>query len=181
MSSEELAIYQANYNINTVNNGAGMVKIVAANVNFRTDYKMRYSFTVNGIDTEKVTGYGVIVSEDAAGQSVVSKHEYQGKLADDPNKAGRYLVTYMVDAADITKDLYVTVYVKYTDGENEVTEQSQTMQYGLYKFLTRSIYKYSPAGGGAKVTGDTDGTKTAQYVAMLNSLLKFGEKYDQAS
>ena len=49
------------------------------------------------------------------------------------------------------------------------------MQYSLYKYLTRSIYKYSPEGGNKKVNGDTDGSKTAAYVRMLNGLLMFGE------
>ena len=180
VTSSELQTYYNNYNIQVSATGdlsgsnKKYVDLRSANVQFQTDYTMRYYFKLNDVDFTKITGYGVIVTD---GNGYEKTYDFQGKPVRDPKDVSRYMVLYEVDAGDITKDMYVTVYVT-TETE---TYHSDTMQYSLYKYLIRQLYMYSltPEQGGKRVTGDTDGQKTAQYVAMLNSLLQLGKAYNE--
>ena len=180
VSSSELQTYYNNYNIKVSATGdlsdgnKKYVDLRSANVQFQTDYTMRYYFKLNDVDFTKITGYGVIVTD---GNGYEKTYDFQGKPVRDPKDVSRYMVLYEVEAEDITKDMYVTVYVT-TETE---TYHSDTMQYSLYKYLIRQLYMYSltPEQGGKRVTGDTDGQKTAQYVAMLNSLLQLGKAYNE--
>ena len=179
VSSSELQTYYNNYNIKVSATGdlsdgnKKYVDLRSANVQFQTDYTMRYYFKLNDVDFTKITGYGVIVTD---GNGYEKTYDFEGKPIRDPKDVSRYMVLYEVEAEDITKDMYVTVYVT-TETE---TYHSDTMQYSLYKYLIRQLYMYSltPDQGGKRVTGDTDGEKTRQYVAMLNSLLMLGEAYN---
>ena len=180
VSSSELQTYYNNYNIKVSATGdlsdgnKKYVDLRSANVQFQTDYTMRYYFKLNDVDFTKITGYGVIVTD---GNGYEKTYDFEGKPIRDPKDVSRYMVLYEVEAEDITKDMYVTVYVT-TETE---TYHSDTMQYSLYKYLIRQLYMYSltPDQGGKRVSGDTDGQKTAQYVAMLNSLLQLGKAYNE--
>ena len=169
-TADEIEKYASNIDLsgNAMSNTENDITFTwkSANVNFRTEYNLRYYFTLTGLP-EGVTPTTATLTVTYADGVTTSTYENLAVEAD----GSRYRVTYPVPASDLAKEgTSVKLVVTLSDG---TTVSSSDFSYGINAYLKRSIYQYTE--GQKKVANDTDGTKTTQYVNMLVSLIKLGE------
>ena len=167
-SDSEIAKYAENVTANVgtpVANAKGVtLNWASANVNFRTEYNLRYYFTLTGLSEGVIPTTATLTVTYADGVTT-STYENLAVEAD----GSRYRVTYPVPASDLAKEgTTVKLVVTLSDGS---TVESTEFAYGINAYLKRSIYRYTT--GGAKIDGDD--AKTQDYVNMLVSLIKLGE------
>ncbi|MBE6697739.1 MAG: hypothetical protein E7581_04370 [Ruminococcaceae bacterium] len=168
-SDSEIAKYAENVTANVgtpVANANGVtLNWASANVNFRTEYNLRYYFTLTGLSEGVIPTTATLSVTYADGKTPAAVYENLAVEAD----GSRYRVTYPVPASDLAKEgTTVKLVVTLSDGS---TVESTDFAYGINAYLKRSIYRYTT--GGAKIDGDD--AKTQDYVNMLVSLIKLGE------
>ena len=170
-TADEIEKYASNIDLsgNAMSNTENDITFTwkSANVNFRTEYNLRYYFTLTGLPEGVTPTTATLTVTYADGKTPAAVYENLAVEAD----GSRYRVTYPVPASDLAKEgTSVKLVVTLSDG---TTVSSSDFSYGINAYLKRSIYQYTE--GQKKVANDTDGTKTTQYVNMLVSLIKLGE------
>ncbi len=169
-TADEIEDYASNIDLsgNAMSNTENSITFTwkSANVNFRTEYNLRYYFTLENLP-EGVTPTTATLTVTYTDGTATATYENLAVEAD----GSRYRVTYPVPASDLAKEgTTVKLVVTLSD---DTTVESTDFAYGINAYLKRSIYNYTT--GGKRVSGDTDGTKTEDYVNMLVSLIKLGE------
>ena len=80
-------------------------------------------------------------------------------------------------ASELTKDgTTVQLIITLTKGDNDnKTVESKELEYGVYAYLTRELYRCTNEGKKFYVDEEQEIDKTTEYKNMLVSLIKLGE------
>ncbi|MBR2445937.1 MAG: hypothetical protein IKB28_04640 [Clostridia bacterium] len=144
-----------------------------ADVNFESEYSIRYKFTLKGAEGYTPTVAHLIV-RNSEGQEIGNYDNLTVSTVD-----GQYAVMYPVPASDLSEaNTTVQITVTLSDGAGNTTSaQSSEMNYGIYAYLTRQLWQHTK---GSECFNNFEGVdKTKEYVDMLVSLIRLGESVDE--
>ena len=143
-----------------------------ANVNFETEYSIRYKFALSGdIEGYSPENVQLIVKNSEGRIHRVYENEELSLTQTDTG----YSVTYPVPASDLTmQGTTVQVILTLSDKDGHTKEaMSSEMNYGMYAYMVRTLYRLS--NGDVTFTDKNGEDKSQEYIYMLVSLIQLGE------